>query len=274
MERREYFMTDAINPADLEERKRIGIGTLERYTGSKAEAFQKYILLTNFGLYLDAFKICVGSQIFEGNAMQSSHNPDDGISIIEFGVGSPTAALIIDMLSFIEPEAVIILGLCGGLRQYQKIGDYFLPVAAIRGEGTSDHYLPRQVPSLSNFIIQRYLARELEERNTTYHVGVIHSTNYRFWEFDAAFRERLITEQVQTIDMECATMFTVGYARQVPVGALMLISDKPLEKGGVKTSEMSRKLFKDHAIEHIQIGIDVLKKMKSAGDISQKKGIW
>lgn len=250
-----------IDPTDNEERKKIGIGTLERYTGSKAEDFQKCVLLTNFDLYLDAFRISTGAQIYQGSAMQSAHFQEDRVTMIEYGVGSPTAALIVDMLRFIEPNAVIMLGLCGGLRDYHEIGDYFLPTAAIRGEGTSDHYMPPQVPSLPNFVAQRFIAHELEAREINYHTGVIHSTNYRFWEFDKAFRDRLITERVQTIDMECATLFTVGYSRQVPVGALMLISDKPLMKGGVKTPEMARKIFQEHAIEHVRIGIEVFKRM-------------
>ena len=262
-----------VNSEDLEARRMAGIGTLERYTGSDAASFQPYVLLTNFDRYVNAFTKYCGVKLTEGTAMQAAHWPQEKITIISYGVGSPTAALVIDLLHFNSPEAVLMLGLCGGLRINHKIGDYFLPVAAIRGEGTSEHYMPSQVPSLSNFTIQRYVAAELENRNLPYHTGVIHSTNYRFWEFDDGFKDRLITEKAQTIDMECATLFTVGYARQVPVGALMLISDKPLTPGGVKTPETSRRLFEEHEKSHIELGIKVLMSLRDSPEIAHKE-IW
>jgi len=262
-----------INPEDIESRRQAGIGTLERYTGSEAGSFQQYVLLTNFERYVKAFSKISGATLTEGTAMQAAHWPEEKITMISYGVGSPTAALIIDLLHFISPEAVLMLGLCGGLRIKHNIGDYFLPVAAVRGEGTSDHYLPPQVPSLSNFTIQRYVAAEMERRKLLYHTGVIHSTNFRFWEFDEVFKERLLTEKAQTIDMECATLFTVGYARQVPVGALMLISDRPLVAGGVKTPESSKRLFEEHSKTHIEIGAKVLMNLRDSGEIAHKE-IW
>ena len=248
--------------AKEQHRKKIGISTLERYTGSEARDFQPYILLVNFERYLEKFSLISKSRIFEGSVMSACHWFKEKITMVNYGVGSPTAALIMELLSFIKPKAVIMVGMCGGLRKNQKIGDYFLPLAAIRGEGTSDHYMPPESPSLSSFTIQRFVAAEIEERKLRRHMGVIHSTNYRFWEFDEEFRNKLIEEKVQTIDMECATLFTTGFARQVPIGALMLISDKPLEKGGIKTKESAKRIFKKFQQIHIECGISVLKDMQ------------
>ncbi len=249
--------------ASPQKKKKIGIGTLERYTGSVASDIQPYILLVNFDRYLEKFSLLSKSRIFEGSAMSSCHWFDEKITMINYGVGSPTAALVVDLLSFIQPKGVIMLGMCGGLRKNQKIGDFFLPVAAIRGEGTSDHYMPTEVPSLSSFTIQRFIAAELEERKLRRHTGVIHSTNYRFWEFDEEFCDKLIEEAVQTIDMECATLFTAGFARKVPIGALMLVSDKPLEEGGIKTKESAKKIFKKYQQFHIECGISVFRDMQN-----------
>ncbi|MHC5038569.1 MAG: AMP nucleosidase [Planctomycetota bacterium] len=199
-----------------------------------------------------------GCTFQEGSAMSSAHWKEKGVSIIDTGVGSPSAALCIDMISYIRPKGVVMLGLCGGLRDKMKVGDFFNPVAAIRDEGTSAHYMPPQVPSLSSFQIQRRVSYVLESHNFPYFTGVIHTTNYRLWEFDDAFRKRLQEERVQAIDMECATLFTAGFARKVPIGALMLISDLPLKKGGIKTKESGRKVFRDHQKRHIEIGIEVL----------------
>ena len=243
---------------------RIGISTLERYTGSDAKQFQPYVLLTNFPKYLQIFADKFNADIHQGSAMSACHSAENKLTIIDYGIGSPVAALIIDLLSFTKPKAVLSLGLCGGLRgDEQKVGDYFNPVAAIREEGTSFAYLPERCPSLSSFVIQRYVCEELERNRLKYHTGVIHTTNVRFWEFNESFKQDLIIERAQAIDMECATLFTAGFSRLVPIGALMLISDLPLETGGIKTKESASKLFNKYSDLQIQIGINILKNMQS-----------
>lgn len=257
-----------VSTEDLEQiehftRDRVGISTLERYTGSSREEFQPYLLLTNFKRYVVAFGERFGAEIRQGSAMRACHAPAAGISIIDYGVGSPVAALIIELLSFIRPKAVLMLGMCGGLRDAYAVGDFFNPVAAIREEGTSNAYMPAQCPALSSFVIQRFACEELERRELTYRTGVIHTTNVRFWEFNPAFCETLKAERVQAIDMECATLFTVGFARYVPVGALMLISDLPLKAGGVKTKESARRVFDEFSGVHLDAGITVLGNMQA-----------
>jgi AMP nucleosidase len=248
---------------DQHTRDRIGISTLERYTGSTAAEFQPYILLTNFRLYVRSFAEMTKQPVHKGSVMRACHSPKDRISIVDFSVGSPTAALVVDLLSFIKPKAVIMLGLCGGLREEYQVGDFFNPVAAIRGEGTSNHYMPPQCPALSSFVLQRLACEELEKRKLKYHTGVIHTTNVRFWEFSEEFKANLNAERAQAIDMECATLFVVGYARRVPIGALMLISDVPIRKGGIKTAESAKKVFDKFTGMHIEIGIDALKTAQS-----------
>jgi AMP nucleosidase len=239
-------------------KRKIAIETLERYTGSKFNYFQPYILLTNFPYYVNVFSKKFNSNIYTGTAMHSSHCLKEKISIVDFRIGSPTAALVIDLLSFINPKAVLMLGMCGGLRKEHKIGDFFNPVAAIRDEGTSDHYMPARVPALSSFIIQRFVCEELDKLNLKYHTGVTHTTNIRFWEFEKEFKKKLIEEKVQVIEMECATLFTAGFARYVPVGALLLISDLPMTLRGIKTKSSSEHIFNRFTDQHINIGIKVL----------------
>ena len=241
----------------------IGLSTLKRYTGSSISDFKPYILLINFPHYMEHFKnISEGSQT-HGTVMETVHSDKLNISAINFGVGSPVAALIIDLLSFVKPKGVLILGMCGGLRRKYKVGDFFNPVAAVRGEGTSDYYMPPQIASLSSFYIQRFVAEELERRHLTYYSGVIHTTNIRFWEFDDEFIKNLKEERVQAIDMECATLFTAGYAKKIPVGALMLISDSPLKQEGIKTDESAKKIFREHTQKHVDIGISILQNIKN-----------
>lgn len=248
---------------------RAGIETLERYTGSKASDFQPFILLTNFTQYVESFSEKFKEPIIHGPGMIVCHSPKNRITIINYHMGSPMAALVIDLISFLHPKAVLTLGLCGGLRPEHKIGDYFVPMAAIREEGTSDAYMPIRCPSLSSFLIQRYVSAELERRELIYFDGVIHTTNVRFWEFDKEFEEKLVQERAQTIDMECATLFTVGFARYVPIGALMLISDLPLQTKGIKNSKFT-KVITQKALIHLEMGISILKKMNRD---EKKKGL-
>ena len=244
-------------------RELIGTNLLERYTGSSVLQFQKYIILTNFAAYLELFAELTNTRVHHGSAMSVCHDDRTNISIINYGVGSPVAALIVDLLSFVNPKATINLGMCGGLRDEFNIGDYFNPVAAIREEGTSMAYMPPRCPSLSSFVIQRYVCEELERNNIIYHNGVIHTTNVRFWEFNEEFKRSLVEEKVQAIDMECATLFTVGFACKVPVGALMLITDLPLKLSGIKTKISSENVFKKYSESHVKIAINVLRNMQA-----------
>ena len=254
---------DALGEIDQYSRDRVGLSTLERYTGSSATEFQPFILLTNFKLYVDMFAARVGEPLRQGSVMQACHAKKERISMINFSVGSPTAALAVELLSFVKPKGVLMLGMCGGLREEHKVGDFFNPVAAIRGEGTSDAYMPEQSPSLSSFVIQRFACEELEKRAIKYHTGVIHTTNVRFWEFNEEFKKTLTEERAQAIDMECATLFTVGFAKYVPIGALMLISDTPLKATGVKTAESAKIVFEKYTDLHVEMGIEVLRNMQA-----------
>ena len=237
----------------------VGENVLKRYTGSGAAEFQPYILLVNFKKHVDIFSKNTNCPVISGAAMDVCHSSVLGISVINFGVGSPLAALIIELLSFIKPKATLFLGTCGGLRDNFKIGEYFNPVAAIREEGTSFAYLPERCPSLSSFVIQRYVCEELERNSIIYHNGVIHTTNLRFWEFKEKFKQNLLEEQSQAIDMECATLFTVGFACKIAVGALIMITDLPLKLSGIKIQNSPE----DVSIRHFSMGINVLKNMRA-----------
>ena len=243
-------------------REYIGVNLLERYTGSPIKQFQPYILLTNFDTYLDLFAAISKQPITSGLAMRVCHDKKHGISIISYGVGSPSAALIVELIALFHPKATLMLGMCGGLRESYAIGDYFNPVAAIREEGTSMAYMPQRCPALSSFVIQRYVCEELERKHIRYHSGVIHTTNVRFWEFKEDFKQKLIEECAQAIDMECATLFSVGFAYKIAVGALMLITDLPLNLSGIKTNKSSKTILEKHAAKHLQTSINILSNMR------------
>lgn len=243
-------------------KEKIGRDSLERYTDSAVSDFQPFILLTNFSNYVDGFSVQMEEEVSRGSLMEVCHAPKEKITILNFGVGSPMAALVIDLLAFVDPVAILMLGLCGGLRKKHRIGDFFNPVAAIRDEGTSNHYMPPRVPALASFTIQKAVTQEIEEAKKFYHTGVIHTTNYRMWEFDKEFRETLNNEKVSVIEMECATLFSAGFSRNLNVGALLLISDLPHTRRGIKTKESSKMVFKKFAGTHLELGINVLRRIR------------
>jgi len=237
---------------------------LPRYTGQPLENFGKYILLTNFSNYVRLFSEWTGAPIVGiDKPMQCATS--DGISIINFGMGSPTAATVMDLLTAIEPEAVLFLGKCGGLKRRNKLGDLILPIAAIRGEGTSNDYMPAEVPALPAFALQKATSTTIRDYGVDYWTGTVYTTNRRVWEHDEEFKEYLQRIRAYAIDMETATIFMVGFANKIPTGALLLVSDQPMTPEGVKTEESDRKVTEQYVERHLRIGIDSLKQLINGG---------
>lgn len=233
--------------------------TLERYSGSAASDFQSNLLLTNFPKYVEYFAKTRGAKILEGSMFKVAHCPKEGISILDFKIGSPAAALVIDLCSFLPIKAAILLGMCGGLRRRYKVGDYLVPIASIRDEGTSNFYFPPEVPALANFLMQKAVTEVLDAQNVPYHIGITFTSNMRFWEFNEEFKNRLKATKAHGYEMECATLFAASYKRKFTLGALLLISDLPLNRDGVKTKESSAHVFETYMPDHVERGIAVLK---------------
>ncbi len=248
----------------MKTKKEIVDNWLPRYTGTALADFSDYILLTNFDNYVERFAELHGTEVVGRNrAMRNA--TADGISIINFGMGSPNAATIMDLLSAIEPKAVLFLGKCGGLKMKSEVGDFILPLAGIRGEGTSNDYFPPEVPALPAFTLQRAISSTIRDYNKDYWTGTVYTTNRRVWEFDEAFKAYLKRIRAMAIDMETATLFSVGFANQIPVGALLLVTDQPMVPEGVKTDVGDAKVTANFVDDHIKIGIDALKEIKEDG---------
>ncbi|GAB5526372.1 MAG: AMP nucleosidase [Roseivirga sp.] len=238
---------------------------LPRYTGVANEDFGEYILLTNFIGYVKMFaeKFDVPMQGTD-KPMQSA--TAENITIINFGMGSAMAATIMDLLSSIHPKAVLFLGKCGGLKRKTQLGDLILPIAAIRGEGTSDDYLPAEVPALPSFRLQRAVSSMIKKHERDYWTGTCYTTNRRVWEHDKAFKKYLRKIRAMAVDMETATLFTVAFVNEIPHGALLLVSDNPMTPEGVKTEESDKKVTGDYVTAHLEIGIDSLRELRDSGD--------
>lgn len=237
---------------------------LPRYTGTPIDEFGEYILLANFINYVELFAKTFDVEIKgAGRAMQTA--TAQNITIINFGMGSAMAATVMDLLTAIKPKAVLFLGKCGGLKKTQ-VGDLILPIAAIRGEGTSNDYMRPEIPALPSFRLQRSVSSVIKRHELDYWTGTVYTTNRRIWEHDEPFKDYLREIRAMAIDMETATIFIVGFANSIPHGALLLVSDNPLVPEGVKTEESDRRVTTNFVESHIQIGIDSLLELASSGD--------
>jgi AMP nucleosidase len=237
---------------------------LPRYTGTAIEEFGEYILLTNFNQYLEFFAKWEDVPVKgEGKPMPSATSKN--ITIINFGIGSANAALAMDLLSAIKPKACLFLGKCGGLKKKNSLGDLILPIAAIRGEGTSDDYFPPEVPALPAFNLQKAVSTTIRNHSRDYWTGTVYTMNRRVWEHDEEFKNYLRKTRVMAIDMETATLFSVGFHNGIPSGALLLVSDQPMISEGVKTSKSDSKISQQFVEGHLQIGIDALNELINNG---------
>jgi len=237
---------------------------LPRYTGRELSEFTPFILLTNFSNYLEIFASKYAVEI-KGQGKPFQSVIADGITLINFGMGSAMAATTMDLLTAIQPQAVLFLGKCGGLKKKNKLGDLILPIAAIRGEGTSNDYFPAEVPALPSFALQKAISTTIRDYDLDYWTGTVYTTNRRVWEHDEEFKEYLERVRAMAIDMETATIFSVGFYNSIPTGALLLVSDQPMTPEGVKTAESDQKVTANYVNNHIDIGIDSLKQLINNG---------
>ena len=237
---------------------------LPRYTDIALGDFGKYILLVNFEAYLHRFSEWFKVPIYgEGKPMPNV--TAQGITLINFGMGSANAATVMDLLSAIKPKACLFLGKCGGLKRKNKLGDLILPIAAIRGEGTSNDYFPPEVPALPAFNLQKAVSTTIRNYDQDYWTGTVYTTNRRVWEHDEKFKAYLRRIRAMAIDMETATIFSTGFYNQIPSGALLLISDQPMIPSGVKTARSDKKVTQKYVDMHLRIGIDSLKELINNG---------
>jgi len=238
---------------------------LPRYTGRPLTDFTGYIILTNFSKYLQMFSEWHDNAPIMGLDKPMQSVSANGITIINFGMGSALAATVMDLLTAIHPKAAIFLGKCGGLKKKNNVGDLILPIAAIRGEGTSNDYMPAEVPALPSFALQKAISTTIRDHGRDYWTGTCYTTNRRVWEHDKDFKKYLKTLRAMAIDMETATIFTTGFANKIPTGAILLVSDQPMIPEGVKTAESDSKVTEQYVETHLRVGIDSLMQLINNG---------
>ncbi len=248
----------------MKDKNEIVSNWLPRYTGVPLDGFGQHVLLTNFGGYVHAFARMAGAEVVGLDRPMPSATAD-GITMINFGMGSANAATVMDLLGAIQPKATLFLGKCGGLKKKNQLGDLVLPIAAIRGEGTSNDYMPPEVPALPAFALQRAVSTMIRDLGHDYWTGTVYTTNRRVWEHDEAFKDYLRKLRCMAIDMETATVFAAGFANSIPSGALLLVSDQPMIPEGIKTEASDAKVTQHFVERHIQVGIEALRLIRRHG---------
>jgi AMP nucleosidase len=276
MNEEKYIKKDELDPKEvskiqtpvksgLKTKEAIVANWLPRYTGRPLADFGEYIILTNFSKYLQLFSDWNENAPIIGLDKPMQSVSAGGITIINFGMGSSVAATVMDLLTAIKPKAVIFLGKCGGLKKKNNVGDLILPIAAIRGEGTSNDYLPAEVPALPAFALQKAISTTIRDFGRDYWTGTCYTTNRRVWEHDKAFKKYLKELRAMAVDMETATIFTTGFANKIPTGALLLVSDQPMIPEGVKTAESDSAVTEQYVETHLRVGIESLKQLINNG---------
>jgi AMP nucleosidase len=233
---------------------------LPRYTGVRLEDFGEYVLLTNFQQYVKLFSNWHRTPMHGIDRPMPSATAD-GVTIINFGMGSANAATVMDLLGAIAPKACLFLGKCGVVKDKIDVGSFILPIAAIRGDGTSNDYFPPEVPALPAFALQKAISTTIREHSRDYWTGTVYTTNRRVWEHDEEFKTYLTRTRCMAIDMETATIFSAGFFNHIPVGALLLVSDQPMVPEGVKTAESDLRVNSEHVSDHLRIGIEALRQL-------------
>ena len=249
----------------MKTKKEIVANWLPRYTDTALKDFGKYILLVNFESYLHMFSKWYNVPV-RGIGKPMPNVTAQGITLINFGMGSANAATVMDLLGAVQPKAALFLGKCGGLKKKSHVGDLILPIAAIRGEGTSSDYFPPEVPALPAFNLQKAVSTTIRNYERDYWTGTVYTTNRRVWEHDDPVQAYLRRIRVMAIDMETATLFVTGFYNQIPSGALLLVSDQPMIPSGVKTARSDKKVTQAYLEMHLRIGVDSLKELINNGE--------
>ena len=241
------------------ERSELSIQRLEHYTGTRAEDFQRYVLLTNYQMHMDAFAIqfpdCVrpSRSSVQMPAFHKVETENLGISIVNIGVGPSNAKNLTDHLAVLRPDAMLMVGHCAGVRNHQEVGDFVLASGYMRGDHLLDDALPLSVPITPSFLFNRALARVLDETGFRYRMGTVYTTGDRNWELSLRRTlEHLRASRSIAVDMESATVAANGFRYRIPNATLLCVSDKPLH-GQPKLPTEAKTFYDDTKLQHIAI---------------------
>jgi AMP nucleosidase len=246
------------------ERVELSLQRLEHYTGTRAEDFQRYVLLTNYQMHMDAFEQmypdCIRPERvrIQMPAFHQRTQNNDGLSIVNIGVGPSNAKNLTDHLAVLRPDAMLMVGHCAGIRNHQEPGDFVLASGYMRDDHVLDEALPRSVPLTPSFLLNRYLARVLDDRKLPYRYGVVYTTADRTWELTLKLKLKdLRASRSIGVDMESATVAANGFRYRIPSATLLCISDKPLH-GQPKLPGAAQAFYEETRRQHLEVAREAL----------------
>ncbi|MEM7231037.1 MAG: AMP nucleosidase [Planctomycetota bacterium] len=250
------------------ERIEVSLKRLEHYTGTRVEDFQRYILLTNYTMHMNVFQEIYPDCLRPERDVQMPayhHVAEDntGISIVNIGVGPSNAKTCTDHLAVLRPDALVMVGHCGGIRNHQEIGDFVLASGYMRADLVLDDLLPTSVPVAPSFLLNRYLALALDNASLRYRTGTVYTTADRNWEFHFdRTRHDLSASRSLAIDMESATVAANGFRYRIPNATLLCVSDKPLH-GALKLPNKAREFYRESQRQHLIVATQALESVKA-----------
>src|SRR5215469_6141231 len=250
------------------ERMALSIDRLHHYTGTAAESFQRYVLLTNYSWHVDEFRAalpgCTGPDS-DGRQMPAWHHMlpgRTGVTMVNIGVGPSNAKTITDHLAVLRPDLVLMIGHCAGLRNHQEIGDLVLATAFLRDDRVLDDVLPLSVPVVSNYTLNTLLLGELTARGLHSRMGIVFTTANRNWELNlATVDNQLRLSRAIAVDMESATVAANGFRYRIPTATLLAVSDKPLH-AQPKLSAEAQSFYAASRRQHVEIAVSVAEKVR------------
>ena len=248
------------------ERMALSMDRLWHYTGTSAEMFQRYVLLTNYAWHVEEFRAalpgCAGPDKPD-RQMPAWHYMlpgRTGVTMVNIGVGASNAKTLTDHLAVLRPDMMLMIGHCAGLRNHQDIGDLVLATAYMRDDRVLDDILPLSVPVVSNHTLNSLLLAELTARNLRSRMGVVYTTANRNWELQlTAVQDRLRVSRALAVDMESATVAANGFRYRIPAATLLAVSDKPLH-ARPKLSADAQDFYTASRRQHVDIAISVARK--------------
>jgi AMP nucleosidase len=250
------------------ERMALSIDRLQHYTGTPAEAFQRYVLLTNYSWLVEEFRAVLPDSTgpeAEGRQMPAWHYRlpgRAGVTIVNIGVGPSNAKTITDHLAVLRPDLVLMIGHCAGLRNHQEIGDLVLAMAYMRDDRVLDDVLPLSVPVVSNHTLNTLLLDEIAARSLRSRLGIVFTTANRNWELQlTSVGERLRLSRAVAVDMESATVAANGFRYRIPTATLLAVSDKPLHDQP-KLSTEAQSFYTSSRRQHVEIAIAIADKAR------------
>lgn len=264
---------------DNPQRKKSAADWLPRYTGMPLELFRKHILLTNFHQYVEMFAKRFDAQVYgmatpDSFARNMQAASSDDMTIINLGIGGPAAAIVMDLLSAVAPEAALFLGKCGGVKHDMSLGELILPTAAIRGDGASRNYLPPEVPALPAFALQKAVADTIQAEGKKCWSGPVFTTDVRMWEWNELYKDYLRSVRALAVDMETATLFSLGFFNKIPTGALLLVSDLPMTEAGIKTEASDKEVSRSFVGSHLDLGLSAMQRIIQSRESVRHLKTW